>query len=199
MENMNEKELKFIKDEKERVKMAKELAAIKFKKEGVRNENKRDVNIEAIQEFGIWEDESMYYIKNETKSELTIGSLYIENETKLMWELVNYDNQEVELENYDTTYCLTIEELLSDFTCVYHHDVFNLDDLNQGYIILNNGTEFLFANVGVNEDTGELLYNLIDMKTGTRIFFNPITLEESKLKLKKIPGNIKFKRTIKSY
>lgn len=61
---MNEKELKFIKDEKKRVKMAKELAAIKFKKEGIRNENKRDVNIEAIQEFGIWEDESMYHIKN---------------------------------------------------------------------------------------------------------------------------------------
>lgn len=47
---------------------------------------------------------------------MTIGSLYIENRTKLIWELVNYDSQEVELENYDTTYVLTIDEFLSDFT-----------------------------------------------------------------------------------
>lgn len=74
---------------------------------------------------------------------------------------------------------------------------FNLDDLNSGCIILNNGIEFLFANVGVNKDTGELLYNLIHIETGDRIFFNPITLEESKHKLEKIPGNTKFKRIVK--
>lgn len=45
------------------------------------------------------------------------------------------------------------KELLSDFTCAYHHNDFNLDDLKPGYIILNNGIEFLFANVGVNKDT----------------------------------------------
>ena len=53
---MSKKELEFIKKEKERVKKAKELADIKFKKEGIRNESKRDVDIRAVHEFGIWED-----------------------------------------------------------------------------------------------------------------------------------------------
>lgn len=194
---MNEKELKFIQAEKERVKKAKQFARKKLEREGIRNENKRDVNIRAIQEF--WDEKSTTNVKDRIKSELIIGSLYIENETKLIWELVNYNNREVELENYDTTYCITIEELLSDFTCIYHHEDFNLDDLKPGSVILNNGIEFLFANVGVTKDTKELLYNLIDIQTGQRIFFNPVTLEESKRKLEKIPGNTKFKHITKIY
>lgn len=51
---MNEKELKFIQAEKERVKKAKQFARKKLEREGIRNENK--VNKEAMARIRLWED-----------------------------------------------------------------------------------------------------------------------------------------------
>lgn len=72
---------------------------------------------------------------------------------------------------------------------------FDLDILCSGCIVVNNEIEFLFANVGC--DDGEVLYNLISLNTGDRIFRNPVTLDKAKELLSRIPGNIKYRRITK--
>lgn len=62
-----------------------------------------------------FEDNIKYSMRSKI-SKLIFGSWYKENETGLIWKLVDYTYQEVELENYDTTYVVTIDEFLSDFT-----------------------------------------------------------------------------------
>lgn len=72
---------------------------------------------------------------------------------------------------------------------------FDLDMLCSGCIIVNNGIEFLFANVGCDE--GEVLYNLISLNTGDRVFRNPVALNKAKEYLSRIPGNTKYRRIAK--
>lgn len=70
--------------------------------------------------------EDKYNIKDSMRSKrskLIFGSWYKENETGLIWRLVDCIYQEVELENYNTTYVLTIDEFLSDFTYIGQKDL----------------------------------------------------------------------------
>ena len=65
-----------------------------------------------------------------------LSNYYLELSTGLKWKLVNIGYNECELQNEDTTYCVTLDELEQDFKMIIicgYCKHFDIKSLGNGY------------------------------------------------------------------